>query len=150
MKKIFLTLTSLILLTGCPKEEEIKNMEEGIADKKAEAIKTIQNKNYSLEGLLKAQEYFFDFSEKVHLMIVEPESTKNIQTLITKKGINNFCTTFILPISTWQSLEDYCSNGQFYKCSPEIKEYSNTINKFKELIGPKLAQSFASEPACNN
>lgn len=150
MRKLIYTLAALTFLTGCPKKEEIQAMQNDLTAKKTEAIKVIQARNWSLEGLLKAQEYFFTFSEKIHLMIVEPEGAEDIKKLIKKKGMGNFCSTFVLPVRIWQDLESYCSDGQFYKCSPEIREYGNTINKFKELMGPSLAQSFSNEATCNN
>lgn len=150
MKKFIVALSALFLLTACPKEKEVKEMEDEITQKKSDAVKSIQGRDYSLDGLLKAQDYFFNFSEKVHLMIVEPEGAKNIQKLIAKRGMKNFCSTFVMPVAIWKQLEDYCSQGQLYKCSPEIKEYEATLGKFKELIGSKLAQSFNNETACNN
>lgn len=150
MKKLFIALSAIFFLTACPKEKEVKEMEDEITQKKADAVKAIQGRDYSLDGLLKAQDYFFNFSEKVHLMIVEPEGAKNVQKLISKRGMKNFCSTFVMPVPTWRTLEDYCAAGQPYKCSPEIKEYENTLNKFKELIGTKLAQAFSNESTCNN
>lgn len=149
MKKIICVAGALLLLTACPKKEEVQVMINDFTEKKAGAKKTIESRDYSLEGLLAAQDYFFNFSEKVHLMMVEAEALKDIQRLITKKGMNNFCTAFILPVRTWKNLEDNCSDGPFYKCSPEIKEYSNTVAKFKELIGPEMARSFENESTCN-
>lgn len=150
MKKIMLSILLLGFLTGCPSQEEVKNMQEGISEKKETAIKFLNAKDYSLEGLLKIQEYFFDFSEKIHLVKVEDEAQKNVQKLIKKKGgPAEFCKNFVLPLRYWEPLEAYCSSGPFYKCSPEIKEYKNTLTKLKELAGKDLAQLLNSEPSCN-
>ena len=146
--KIILILVGLTVLTGCPSEEEVKKIENTILDKKVTALKFLDAKDYSLEGLLKIQDYFFDFSEKVHLMKVEPETQKNIRRLIKSKGVKEFCKNFVIPIKSWESLEQYCSDGSFYKCSPEIKEYKNTSEQFKKLIGTELAKSIDSEPSC--
>lgn len=148
MKNVISLLVALFALTGCPKEEEIQDMQDGIAEKRTEAVNIIQARDYSLEGLLKVQAYFFDFSEKVHLMIIEPDTARNIQRLIEKEGIQDFCSGFIVPLSIWRQLESYCSSGPFYKCSPEINEYNNTLSKFKELIGSESARLFENEEAC--
>lgn len=150
MKKIISFVLLLGFLTGCPSKEEIKNMQEGISEKKETAIKFLNAKDYSLEGLLKIQEYFFDFSEKVHLIKVEAEAQKSVQKLIKSKGgPAEFCKNFVLPLRYWQPLETYCSSGPFYKCSPEIKEYKNTLAKLKELAGADLAQLLNKETSCN-
>lgn len=146
--KLVLTALCLIFLSGCPNEEEVKKIEDSILDKKVVAVKFLDSKDYSLDGLLKIQDYFFDFSEKVHLMKVEPETQKNIQRLIKKKGAKEFCKNFVIPIKSWEPLEQYCSDSSFYKCSPEIKEYKNTFEQFKKLIGTDLAKSIDSEVSC--
>lgn len=150
MKRLILSGLILGLLTGCPSKEEINNMQEGILERKEIAIKFLDAKDYSLEGLLKIQDYFFDFSEKVHLIKVEPDALKNVQKMIKKKnGAKEFCKNFILPINYWEPLEMYCSNGSFYKCSPEIKEYKNTLATLKELIGAESSVALNNEPTCN-
>ena len=150
MRKVIGLALAMMALTGCPNENEVQDMQDGIAEKKAEAVRVIQARDYSLEGLLKTQDYFFYFSEKVHLMLVEPDTAKNIQRLIEKDGIKDFCSAFVVPLPAWRQLESYCSNGSFYKCSPEIKEYENTLNKFKELIGTDNARLFENENTCLN
>ncbi len=135
MNKLFFIIPCLLLLTGCPKEKEVKDMESEIYELKRAAVDVIQNKDFSLDGLLKAHDYFFNFSEKVHLLIVEPDAAKQIRSLIKKKGNAGFCSSFVMPTSTWMELDTYCSSGAFYKCSPEIKEYGNTLIKLKEILG---------------
>lgn len=149
MRKFIFLIPALWLLTGCPKNEEIKQMTEELKAKKAEAIKVIESKDFGLENLMKVQDYFFDFSEKVHLMIVDEQSQKGIQSMIKKSGAKETCETFILPMSLWEQLEIFCSNGAFYKCSPEIKNYRSTVAKFAELAGKDLETAVKSEPACN-
>ena len=149
MKRLILSVLFLGFLTGCPSQEEVKNMQQGISERKEVAIKFLDAKDYSLEGLLKVQDYFFDFSEKVHLIKVEADAQKNVQKMIKKKGgAKAFCKDFILPVKYWEPLEAYCSNGTFYKCSPEIKEYKNTLAKLKELIGTASAKALNNESSC--
>lgn len=150
MKKAILFVVMTGFLTGCPNREEIKNMQEDILNKKTTAMKFLSAQDYSLESLLKIQEYFFNFSEKVHLIKVEEEARKNIQKMMKKKGgVSEFCRNFVMPLKYWQPLEQYCSSGTFYKCSPEIREYRNTLQKLKQLAGPELIGSLNSDPACN-
>lgn len=149
MKKLIIPVLFLGFLTGCPSKEEVKNMQEGISERKEIAIKFLDANDYSLEGLLKIQDYFFDFSEKVHLIMVEGEAQKNVQKMIKKKGgAKEFCKNFILPIKYWEPLEAYCVNGTFYKCSPEIKEYKNTLAKLKEVIGSESTKALNNESSC--
>lgn len=148
MKKILIAIACLSFLTACPNKQEIENMTEGIAEKKSEAIKIIDSNDFSTEGLMKAQNYFFDFGEKVHLIKVEEQAQQNVQKMIKKKGTKVFCDEFVLPLAKWQILENYCSSGQFYKCSPDIKEYSNTLNKLKELVGKDIALLMNNESSC--
>lgn len=148
MKKIFLAIALLSVLTACPSKQEIENMTEGIAEKKSEAIKAIDSNDFSTEGLMTAQNYFFDFGEKVHLIKVEEKAQQNVQKMINKQGAKAFCEEFVLPVAKWQILQNYCSSGQFYKCSPDIKEYSNTLNKLKELVGKDIALLLNNESSC--
>jgi hypothetical protein len=149
MKKIVVLIGFMAGLTGCPTQQEVKNMTEGVAVKRNEAVSRIQSRDFSLEGLMKAQEYFFDFSEKVHLIKVEAAAQQNMQRLIKKDGARKFCESFVMPLSYWQTLESYCANGTFYKCSPEIKEYGNTLAQFKQLAGAGIALALANEASCN-
>lgn len=148
MKRIILLLVPMLLLTACPEENEIKAMIEGLSERRATAIEVIDKENFDVENLLKAQEYFFDFSEKVHLLQVEPDALKDVQKLIKKNGAKNFCETFILPTARWQSLETFCASGEFYKCSPEIREYSKTYEKMLELVGKETAAVLVRERSC--
>jgi hypothetical protein len=145
MKNFFL-LGALLVLSACPSGDEIKIMQQGIAEKKAQAVRALEGANYSLENLLIVQDYFFDFTEKVHLIKVEPEARKNLQKMLSAKGgIQNFCQNFILPLSLWRSLETFCTAGPIYKCSPEISSYPNSISQLKNLLGPALATQLTDQ-----
>lgn len=149
MKKLITAIVCLGFLTGCPNKEEVKDMMESLTAKRTEAIKLLSAQDYSLEGLLKTQEYFFDFSERVHLMKVDEDALKNIQRLIKNTGAKAFCEAFVVPTSYWTPLEDYCAKGTFYKCSPEIKEYKNSLQLLKELAGPENSATLNQESVCN-
>ena len=149
MRKILFFLPFLWLLTGCPKTEDVKRMTEDLKVKRAEAIRVIESNDLSLENLMKAQDYFFDFSEKVHLMIVDEQAQKGIQSMIKKSGAKETCETFVVPVSKWEKLEAFCTDGSFYKCSPEIKNYQSTLSKFTEFAGKELESALQAEPACN-
>ncbi len=149
MTKIIISILFLGLLTACPSADEIKHMSEELKVKKAEAVKVLLAQDYSLQGLLIVQSYFFEFSERVHLVITDEGSKKNVQKMLQSEKAKAFCENYVLPLNQWESLERYCQDGHFYKCSPEIKEYPHTLAKFKELMGPDSAVDLASEPACN-
>lgn len=149
MKKWIFSALILGLLTACPSADEIKHMTEELKAKKTEAMKVLVENNHSFEGLLIVQGYFFEFSERVHLVITDEGSKKNVQKMLQSEKAKAFCENYILPLNQWESLERYCQSGHFYKCSPEIKEYPRTLAKFKELMGPGSAGDLASEPACH-
>lgn len=149
MKKLVFAILPLLLLTACPKEKEVTAMMADLSEKRGEAIKAIEKQTWDLDSLLKAHDYFFNFSERVHLLKEEPEAVKNIQKYMKKSGAKIFCENFVLPLATWQILETHCSGGPFYKCSPEIQEYSNTRQKMMELLGPETAKILTNEKACN-
>jgi len=150
MKKLIILIPALFFLTACPSEQEVKEMVDGMAEKRNQAIAVISSSDYSLEGLLKAQDYFFEISEKVHLMKEDKKALDNIKYMIKNDGIKKFCEEFIVPIRYWQNLEAFCSPANSpYKCSPDIKNYQATQTKFLELIGGDLNQKFNNEQACN-
>lgn len=138
----------MVFLSGCPNEKEVKEMVDDITDKRQQAANVITSQDFNLEGLLKAQDYFFDFSEKVHLMKEDPKSLESIKSLIQKNGMKNFCGKFIVSVQLWQTLERYCSSSSVYKCSPDIRAYQETQNKFLDLIGSDLSRRFQQEPDC--
>lgn len=149
MKKITALLLPLFFLTACPKEKEVKEMMEQLAERRTTTMEVVDKGDYSLENLLKVQEYFFDFSEKVHLTVVEPSALKDIQKLIEKKGAKSFCDSFVLPTSYWETLNAYCSQGSFYRCSPEIHSYRSTLDRLKELVASNPKASLKREKGCN-
>lgn len=149
MKNFIILITGLLFLTGCPSEQEVKETTEGLLEKKTIASSTINSNDFSLEGLLKTQDYFFDFGEKVHLMKEDEKVRDAIRQMIKKNGSKAFCSDFLMPISTWQVLDDFCQSSNGYKCSLEIQEYPTIQNKFFELIGDKLAQTLKKDSECN-
>ncbi len=149
MKKLVFAILPLLLLTACPKEKEVTAMMDELSDKRAEAIKAIDKQTWDLDGLLIAHDYFFNFSERVHLLKEEPEAVKNIQKYVKKNGAKTFCESFVMPLATWQTLETYCSSGAFYKCSPEIQEYANTRQKMLDLLGTDTVKVLNKETTCN-
>ncbi len=149
MKQFLKLVTVLLFLTGCPSEKEVKEKTEGLLVKKTIAFSAITSNDFSLEGLLKTQDYFFDFSEKVHLMKEDEKVRDAIRQMIKKNGSKAFCSDFFMPIRTWQILDNFCQSSNGYKCSLEIKEYPAIQNKFYELIGDKLAQTLKNDSECN-
>jgi len=149
MKKIIIFCVGLLVLTGCPSEKEVKETTDDLLKKKTIAANSINSNDFSLEGLLKAQDYFFDFGEKVHLMKEEEKARDAIKQLIKKNGAKTFCNNFLMPIHTWQILDNFCQSVDGYKCSLDIKEYPAIQKKFYEIIGDKLAQSLKKESTCN-
>lgn len=146
MKNLLISLFAIFFLTACPSEEEVIDMTEGLAQNKNEAVKVIDAERFSTDDLLLAQNYFFDFSEKVVLMKEESKAKENIKLLIKNNGLSKFCGEFVVPEATWQKLETFCASGETYKCSPEIKEYQNTLNQFLELA--EIQKQFNKESAC--
>jgi hypothetical protein len=143
MKILLLSIVSVFFLTGCPEQEEINNMLEGLAEKKSVAQQNLQKKDYSLPSLLSMQDYFFDFSEKVHLLKTEPDAQKSLNYLIKQNGLQSVCGSFVLPLSQWQVLNKYCTTGSYYRCSPEIRDYKSTLELFKTFVGLS-----AQDPTC--
>ena len=68
MNKLIILAIALVALTGCPKKNEIKDMVNDLKERKGKAEEIIEVGDFSTQNLLLVQEYFFDFSEKVHLM----------------------------------------------------------------------------------
>ncbi len=149
MKNILMLMVCLLMLTGCPNEKEIKETTESLLQKKIEAMKAISSADFSLEGLIKSQDYFFDFSEKVHLMKEDDKIRDGIKKMIKTNGADSFCNDFILPLRTWQELSKYCQDAGLNKCSTDIVEYQMVLNKFFDLIGNDLASSIKNNQNCN-
>ncbi|MEK6555831.1 MAG: hypothetical protein AABZ31_11350 [Bdellovibrionota bacterium] len=149
MKKFIVIFILPILLTGCLKEAEIKNEIAIFTAKKEAALRVLSNQDYSLEGLLTAQDYFFVFSERVHMMKADPQGLAGIKKMLSKQGVASFCETYAIPLTLWTKLETFCTNGPFYKCSPEIKEYRNTLAKMKELLTSDKNNKFDLTNSCN-
>lgn len=149
MKNFIILCAGLLFLTGCPSEQEVKETTEGLLEKKTIASNSINSNDFSLEGLLKTHDYFFDFGEKVHLMKEDEKVRDAIKQMIKNNGAKTFCNDFLMPVHTWQVLDNFCQSANGYKCSLDIKEYPAIQSKFYEIIGDKLAQSLKKETECN-
>lgn len=152
MKNIILLFPLMFILTACPEEKDSRLSLGGLKDKKIKAVEAISQSDYSLESLLKIQDYVFEFSEKVHLIKEDRESLgadlTSLQTQIKKDGAASFCKDFILPQSDWKKLESFCVGESIYKCSPDIKNFPITYNRFLSLIGDELRRLFDEEMVC--
>lgn len=149
MKKLLTLIPIILLLTGCPSEKEVKESMDDLKEKKVAATSAIENRDLSMESLLKVHDYFFNFGEKVHLMAAEEKATKMIKSLIKDAGVKGFCEAFIMPTSIWKKLEANCASNSFYKCSPEIKDYPVILAKFKDVVGSEFQKRIQEEPLCN-
>lgn len=149
MKFSIFALSCLLLLTGCPSEKEIQGMMEDLKEKKTIVELAINKGDFSLESLLKIQDFFFGFTEKVHLANVEEDGLKKVKFLIKSGGLKKFCQGFVLPLRQWERLESYCAGSSIYRCSPDIKEYKNTLTKLLTVLGAETTQAFSQEPECN-
>ncbi|GIL17067.1 MAG: hypothetical protein BroJett040_08180 [Oligoflexia bacterium] len=149
MKNILVLMTCMLILTGCPNEKEIKETTDSLLQKKIEAMKAIGSADFSFEGLMKSQDYFFDFSEKVHLMKEDDKVRARIKKMIKTNGADSFCSDFVLPLRTWQELSKYCQGAGPNKCSTDMVEYQMILNKFFDLIGNDLASSLKNNQNCN-
>lgn len=151
-KKLLSTLFGILFgffLSGCPSEKEIKEITNETTERKVSALIIINNNDYNLDGLLKVQDYFFDFTEKVHLIKEDDRALEKIKKMIQKDGVKTFCEKFIIPVRIWTNLENHCHSSEPYKCSLDIKTYPNTQNTFLELIGDALSSQFQKESSCN-
>ncbi len=138
----------MVILSGCPSQKEVQEIVTDISAKKANTMQVISTSDYSLDGLLKAQDYFFNFGEKISMVVGDPEGLKNLQRMVKKDGISKFCQNFVVPKRFWDSLEMFCKGGRMYRCSPDIKEYPNTLNKMLELLGPEVKAAFDQDQQC--
>lgn len=148
MKSFILLICSLILVGCGGKEKDAKLVLEGVKEKKSIASEVIRKQDFSTENLLLAQEYFFDFSEKLHLLSVDTDSLKGLKSLMDKMGANSFCTTFILSSEDWNTLDRYCNSGSSYRCSYEMRDYKKLLEKFSVLIGTDYKAKLATERDC--
>src|SRR4030067_3701928 len=108
MKNIFILLVAATALTGCPKESDVKDMVEGLQEKKSKAEELILSNSYSTENLLIMQEYFFDFSEKVHLLKAEEKASESVKKMVKKLGQKKFCQDFFISKDAWAMINQYC------------------------------------------
>lgn len=148
MRKIFLMIFSIFILTACPSEKDVKEMSDSLFEKKTLAVNAISARDFSLDGLLKVHDYFFDFSEKVHLMKEDPKAKDNIKSMIKKKSMNSFCHDFVVSQRIWKQIDDYCKQADIYQCSLEIKNYADTQKVFLGLLGPEMEKQFKTEKEC--
>lgn len=150
MKKIFILLASVIALTGCPKENEVKDMIEGLKEKKVKTEELIASQNFTTENLLLIQEYFFDFSEKVHLLRAEGKASESVAKMVKKSGVQSFCQDFFIAKNTWEKLNEFCDQGEYYACSAEMKEFPFVVEQFKKVLGTNFESSSSNIKECFN
>lgn len=149
MKKLIITIPLLFLLTACPKEQEVVNMMEELKQDKTIAASLIDSRSFSTDSLLQIQNYFFHFGEKVHLLKEDSESLNNIKKYISKNGVSNFCSDFVIPVRVWKRLRNFCSSGEFNRCSSDINLYETTYGRMLTTLGSDLSNQIKSASACN-
>src|SRR4030067_974985 len=108
MKQILILFVAAVALTGCPKEGEVKDMVEDLQEKKSKVEELVLTNNFSTENLLIMQEYFFDFSEKVHLLKAEEKASKSVAKMVKKSGVKRFCQDFFISKYTWEKINKFC------------------------------------------
>lgn len=134
MRSLYI-LAIALLLAACKEETRQESFTLGLKEKKAKAEALIRSKEFSTENLLTIQEYFFEFSQRVHLLKDDSETKEGIKTLLNKSGAKDFCNNFVLKESLWKSLDEYCNSGEFYLCSFEIASFQKITGQFKFLLG---------------
>ncbi len=150
MNKIFVLIIALVALTGCPKKNEIKEMVNDLRERKIKAEEIIAERNFSTSNLLLVQEYFFDFSEKVHLMTVEDKAIDNVAKMVNKSGAKQFCTDFFIAKESWLALNQFCDKGDYYACSFEMQEFPVIAEKLKSALGSNFQMSSKNIEECFN
>lgn len=150
MKNIFILVIAAITLTGCPKESEVRDMVDGLQEKNAKAEALIASQNFTTENLLLIHEYFFDFAEKVHLLRSEDKASERVAKMAKKSGTNKFCQDFFISKATWEKLNQFCDQGDYYACSSEIKEFPFIAEQFKKVLGASFEASTVNVKECFN
>ena len=148
-KFIFLFIATL-LLAGCLKNNEVKEMVNDLKDQKKMAQDLIVANKFTTDDRLLIHEYFFNFAEKVHLMKADVEAAKEVQKIVAKAKIENFCDDFVLAKEHWAKLNEYCQQDDFYACTDEMKEFPMIMQVFKKLMGEKLEAAANKTKSCFN
>lgn len=149
MRVQFLVLPLAFLLMGCPSKDEIKKMQLDLSNKRQVATDVITAGSFDLTSLMKAQEYFFAFAERVQLIRTEPEALKYVENLLGKKGgAKDFCLRFVLQMETWKVLNTYCQGGSFYRCSPEMREYAMVLRSLTDALSKESQKALVQEGTC--
>lgn len=149
MRKLILLGLAALVLTGCDEEKRQLNFIGGLKERKAKAEEVIQAGSYSTDKLLLAQDYFFDFAEKVHMMKDDASTADSVKALVQKMGAKQFCADFLLAKASWKRLNDSCSRGSVYTCSFEIREFEKITEQFKVILGEEVKGSIEREPFCD-
>lgn len=139
-------LSVFAFLVSC-KKEEIKLMADDMIAKRAAVEQVVQSGNYSVDNLLLAQAYFFNFAEKIHVIKADPEILNGVEDLIGKMPAQ-FCANFLLSRQFWSALDQNCRRGEIYICSVEMRDFPAIIQKFKGMLGSNLQSVLDTEPAC--
>jgi len=150
MNKLIILAIAMVALTGCPKKNEIKDMVNDLRERKTKAEEIIASGDFSTNNLLLVQEYFFDFSEKVHLMTVEDKAIDNVAKMVKKSGVKQFCADFFIAKESWLKLNQFCDRGDYYACSFEMKEFPAIAEKLKSALGSNFEVSSKNIEECFN
>jgi hypothetical protein len=150
MNKLIILVIAMVALTGCPKQDEIKDMVSDLRERKSKAEELIKVGDFSTQNLLLIQEYFFDFSEKVHLLTVEDKAIENVSKMAKKAGLKQFCSDFFISKESWVALNQFCDRGDYYACSFEMKEFPAIAEKLKGALGSNFEKSSKNIEECFN
>lgn len=150
MNKLIVLVIAIVTLTGCPKQNEIKDFVNDLKERRIKAEEIIAASDFSTQNLLLIQEYFFDFSEKVHLMTVEDKAMDSASKMAKKSGVKQFCTDFFISKESWVALNQFCDQGDDYACSFEMKEFPVIAERLKSVLGSGFEKSSKNIEECFN
>ena len=126
------------LASACSRQDEVKESLLELEMQKSEAVALISAQNWSLESLMKIQNYFFAFSEKTYLLLAEPEAVKKLKDTVKGERAKDFCQKYVVPVDLWQQLQRHCEGEDgIYRCSPDIDSYQSVLNGLFANLGIK-------------
>ena len=145
--KYLIGLTCCLAVLASCKAKEAQLMAEELKTSRAAAEKAIRSGDFSTDNLLIAQEYFFSFGEKTHLLRADPQSLKGVRRVL-ERSASQFCADFLLSKALWTKLDEYCRGGDSYRCSGEMQEFPKLVGEFKAALGSDAQSLIANASAC--
>ena len=147
MKKLFLTFSAVILVTGC-NDFSIEEWTKETRTLRAEVESLPGVSKLSSEEYALTKQYFSRISDLALQLTENPKQAERLDSNLRQKNLDEVCGDLFLREESWKLLMKKCTTGRFFVCSEELRVYPDLIKSIRMKLSPSLQETFNNSNSC--